>query len=150
MNAETLIALFAILLTISLGAERLLETFKPLFDKINAAWQGSIKLACAIVIGFGLAALFRFDVLARLTIVGVPPVLSYILAGLIASTGSTTINRILEWLKTLRSDTTVTATRTTKTSEGSTVMVAEVKSESSRTPVTDTVQAAADAVEPTP
>lgn len=146
MTTETLLAIFAVLLTISLGAERFMEVFKPLLDKVAEKWRSSIKIIVAILVGFGLAALFRFDILAKLMITGNLPVISYALTGLIASTGSTTINRILEWLKTLRNDTMATVTKTITKGTTATTVTAEVKSESGRTPVGDTVQAAVDAV----
>jgi hypothetical protein len=145
MTTETFITIFAVLLTISLGAERLIEAFKPLFDKIVDSWRGSVKLIAAILIGFGLAALFRFDMLERLTITNTLPVVGYAVAGLIASTGSTTINRLLEWLKTLRSDTTVTVSKYSDESSVDTSVT--VKSEGSRTPVETTIKTATDAID---
>jgi hypothetical protein len=110
MTVESLISVFAILLTISLAAERLIEIGKPLFDMIKVeAWKASIKLLSAIIVGTACAALFRFDMLVKLG-VEAPYLVGYLSAGLIASTGSTTINRFLEWLKTLRNDTTTTVT----------------------------------------
>ena len=106
MTIETLVAVFAILLTISLAAERLIEAGKPLFEKITSpSWQSSAKLISAIVVGSGCAALFRFDLLGKLGIGGVSVLVGYLAAGLISSTGSTTINRCLEWLKTLKNNT---------------------------------------------
>ena len=106
MTLETLIAVFAILLTISLAAERLIEAGKPLFEKITSpSWRSSAKLISAIVVGSGCAALFRFDLLGKLGVSGVSVLVGYLAAGLISSTGSTTINRCLEWLKTLKNNT---------------------------------------------
>ena len=110
MTIENLIGVLTVLLTISFAAERLIEVGKPLFEMIkDATWKASAKLLSAIVIGTGVAALFRFEMLAKMDIEA-PYLLGYLAAGLIASTGSTTINRLLEWLKTLRNDTTVTMT----------------------------------------
>lgn len=124
MTAETLIAVFAILLTISLAAERLIEAGKPLFDKITSpSWQSSAKLISAIVVGSGCAALFRFDLLGKLGIGGVSVLVGYLAAGLISSTGSTTINRFLEWLKTLKNNTiTQTVTESTPSATKTTVV----------------------------
>jgi hypothetical protein len=108
MSVEALIGVFSVLLTIAFGVERLIEILKPLFEMIKSAkWQSSAKLLSAVIIGTGCAALFRFDMLVKLG-VEAPYLLGYLSAGLIASTGSTTINRFLEWLKTLRNDTTTT------------------------------------------
>ena len=110
MSVESLIGIFTVLLTISFAAERLIEVGKPVYELIKAeAWKASAKLLSAIIIGTGVAALFRFEMLAKMDIEA-PYLLGYLAAGLIASTGSTTINRLLEWLKTLRNDTTVTVT----------------------------------------
>lgn len=126
LDVSVLIAIFTVLLTISLAVERLIEMFKPLIAKIPEAWQASVKIAGAILVGFGLAALFKFDFLKELTVFGVSPIVSWVLAGLVASTGSTTINRILEWLKTLKSNRTTTVTKTTsEVSGGNTLVVAE-------------------------
>ncbi len=122
ITVDVLIAIFTILATISLGAERLIEIFKPLIDKIAAAWQASVKIGAAILIGFGLSALFRFDLLKEMSVSGSLPIVGYLLSGLIASTGSTVINRFREWLKTLKSNTTTSVTTTT--SKGS-IVVAE-------------------------
>jgi hypothetical protein len=117
MTVESLIGVFAVLLTISLAAERLIEIGKPLFDLIKAdTWKASVKLLSAIVIGTACAALFRFDMLVKLN-VEAPFLVGYLAAGLIASTGSTTINRFLEWLKTLRNDTKTTITESKYTDE---------------------------------
>lgn len=102
---ENLIAVLAVLLTISYAVERLIEVFKPLFEKITShTWQSSIKLLTAIIIGTACAFLLEFDMFWKLGVASVAPIVGYIAAGLIASTGSTTINRLLEWLKTLRKD----------------------------------------------
>jgi hypothetical protein len=114
ITVEILISIFAILSTISLAAERLIEMAKPLFNKIKyPEWQASAKLFSAIIIGFCCSALFRFDLLAQLGISGVSVLVGYLAAGLISSSGSTVINRFLEWLKTLKSNTTVSTTTTT-------------------------------------
>ena len=113
ITVEVLVAVFAVLLTISLAVERLIEMFRPLIEKIAEAWRASVKIGSAILVGFGLAALFRFDFLNELSVDGISPIVGYVLAGLVASTGSTTINRILEWLKTLKSNTTTSVTKTT-------------------------------------
>lgn len=118
MTTETLVAVFTILLTISLAAERLIEIFKPLIEKISVAWQPSVKISMAILTGFGLAALFRFDLLKDLGL-GVAPVIGYALAGLVASTGSSVIHPILEWLKTLKNN---TVTMTTDSPKETTVV----------------------------
>ena len=118
ITVEILIAIFTVLATISLAAERLIEMLKPLIEKIpTGAWQASAKIALAILSGFGLSALFRFDLLAQMGVHNDSVLIGYALSGLIASTGSTVINRILEWLKTLKSNTTTSVT--TKTSQGS-------------------------------
>jgi hypothetical protein len=110
MTTQILIAVFTILLTLSLAVERLIEVARPLIEKIAVVWQPSVKIGLAVVIGFGLAALFRFDLLKELLVFGVAPVLGYLLAGLVASTGSSVIHPILEWLKSLKNDTTTTVT----------------------------------------
>lgn len=128
ITVEVLIAVFAVLLTISLAVERLIEMFRPLIEKIAITWQASVKIAGAILAGFGLAALFRFDFLKELGVVGISPIVGYILAGLVASTGSTTINRILDWLKTLKTNRVTTVTKTTSSKDyesDSTLVVAE-------------------------
>ena len=102
ISIEVLISIFAVLSTISLSVERLLEAFAPVFAKITVSWQSSVKLIVAIVLGFGLAALFQFDLLAKIAVVGISPFVGYGLSGLISSTGSTAINRFLGWLKTLK------------------------------------------------
>lgn len=122
MDINSLIGVFAVLLTISLAAERLIEILKPLYEKIkDGVWKASVKLLSAVVIGTVCAALFRFDMLAKLS-VEAPFLVGYLAAGLIASTGSTTINRFLEWLKSLRpSDTKTTITESTYKSDEGTV-----------------------------
>lgn len=103
MNLEQIIAVFVVLSIISGGAERLIEIAKPLFNKIKSEeWRSSLKLLSAITIGSLLAALSHFDMLNRITIIGVPVIVSYIGAGLISSIGSTALNRFLDWLKSLR------------------------------------------------
>jgi hypothetical protein len=101
MTIDILIGVFAILLIFASATERLVEIVKPLFLKItNLDWQVSIKVAFAVLVGFGLAALFQYDVLAKVGIVALP-VLGYLAAGLIASVGSSVLHPILDWLKTL-------------------------------------------------
>ena len=117
MTTQTLIAVFTVLWTLALAAERFIEIFKPLIEKISIVWQPSVKIVLAIAIGSALAALFRFDLLKELAVFGVIPVIGYVLAGLVASAGSSVIHPVLEWLKTLKNDTTTTVTK--KTSEGS-------------------------------
>ena len=133
---ENLIAVFAVLLTISFAAERLIEVFKPLFEKITSpTWQSSIKLLSAILIGTACAFLLQFNLFWKLG-VSVADIVGYLFAGLIASTGSTTINRLLEWLKTLRNDTTTTVTKTVELPKGnSVVVVAETSSQSAKDPI---------------
>ena len=134
---ENLIAVFAVLLTISFAAERLIEVFKPLFEKITSpTWQGSTKLLSAILIGTACAFLLQFNLFWKLGVASVANIVGYIAAGLIASTGSTTINRLLEWLKTLRNDTTTTVTKTVELPKGnSVVVVAETSSQSAKDPI---------------
>lgn len=127
MTSETLVAVFTIILTISLASERFIEIFKPLVDKVSVAWQPSVKITTAILVGFGLAALFRFDLLKDLGL-GVSPVIGYALAGLVSSTGSSVIHPILDWLKTLKNNT-VTETLT-ETPKGS--VVETVKSDTTQ------------------
>ena len=117
MTTQTLIAVFTVLWTLALAAERFIEIFKPLIEKISIVWQPSVKIVLAIAIGSALAALFRFDLLKELAVFGVIPVIGYVLVGLVASAGSSVIHPVLEWLKTLKNDTTTTVTK--KTSEGS-------------------------------
>ena len=101
MDSQVLVTVFTVLLTISLSAERLIELGKPLYEKIAIdVWRKSAKLLSAVVIGFFLAILFKFDMLSVLG-VGVNPYVGYLAAGLVTSTGSTTINRLLDWLKSL-------------------------------------------------
>lgn len=119
ITVDVLIAIFAILLTISLAAERFVEITKPLILKVSLGWQASLKITIAVLVGFGLSALFRFDMLKELSISGSLPVVGWALGGLIASTGSTVINRILDWLKTLKSNT--TSSVTTSVSEGNVI-----------------------------
>lgn len=127
MTLETLIAVFAVLYVISGAAERLIEVFKFLFNKItNSDVQSSIKLLSAILIGVGLSALFHFDLLAQVGIIGVSALVGYLAAGLLSSVGSTTISWFLAWLKTLKNDTTVTKTTEGKTEQ--TVVVTETVS----------------------
>ena len=138
---ENLIAVFAVLLTISFAAERLIEVFKPLFEKITSpTWQSSIKLLSAILIGTACAFLLQFNLFWKLG-VSVADIVGYLFAGLIASTGSTTINRLLEWLKTLRNDTTttVTSTVTPDKNENSVVIVSETSSQRAKAPA-DTIE----------
>ena len=134
---ENLIAVFAVLLTISFAAERLIEVFKPLFEKITSpTWQSSTKLLSAILIGTACAFLLQFNLFLKLGVASVANIVGYIAAGLIASTGSTTINRLLEWLKTLRNDTTTTVTKTVELPKGnSVVVVAETSSQSAKDPI---------------
>ena len=134
---ENLIAVFAVLLTISFAAERLIEVFKPLFEKITSpTWQSSIKLLSAILIGTACAFLLQFNLFLKLGVASVADIVGYLFAGLIASTGSTTINRLLEWLKTLRNDTTTTVTKTVELPKGnSVVVVAETSSQSAKDPI---------------
>ena len=102
MTIESLTAVFAVLLTISLATERLIELGKPLYDKITSqVWRSSAKLLSAVVIGLFLAFMFKFDLLNWLSIPNLSPIIGYAAAGLLASTGSTTINRLLDWLKSL-------------------------------------------------
>lgn len=102
MTIESIVAVFTVLLTMSLAAERLIELFKPLYDKISSDnWRRSAKLLSAVLIGLVCAFLFRFDMLLWLGISGLNPLVGYAAAGLVASTGSTTINRLLDWLKSL-------------------------------------------------
>jgi len=133
---ENLIAVAAVLLTISYGVERFIEVFKPLFEKITSpTWQGSTKLLSAILIGIACAFLLQFNLFLKLG-VSVADIVGYLFAGLIASTGSTTINRLLEWLKTLRNDTTTTVTKTVELPKGnSVVVVAETSSQSAKDPI---------------
>ena len=133
---ENLIAVAAVLLTISYGVERFIEVFKPLFEMItHPKWQSSIKLLSAILIGIACAFLLQFNLFLKLG-VSVADIVGYLFAGLIASTGSTTINRLLEWLKTLRNDTTTTVTKTVELPKGnSVVVVAETSSQSAKDPI---------------
>jgi len=138
---ENLIAVAAVLLTISYGVERFIEVFKPLFEKITSpTWQGSTKLLSAILIGIACAFLLQFNLFLKLG-VSVADIVGYLFAGLIASTGSTTINRLLEWLKTLRNDTTTTVTSTVAQdkNENSIVIVSEKSSQSAKAPA-DTIE----------
>jgi hypothetical protein len=117
MDIESLVAVFAVLLTIALAAERLIEIFKPIIEKIqDPNWLTSAKVGAAVLVGFGLAALFRFDMLARLSVTGTLPVVGYAAAGLVASVGSSTLHALLEWLKTLQQPANKTTfTQTTRT-----------------------------------
>ena len=114
MTIETLIAIFAILYVIAGAAERLIEIIKPGLEKWvkDPAWLVSVKITLAVLVSFGLAALFRFDMLARLTIVGTSPVIGYAGAGLVSSVGSSALHAFLEWLKTLQAPTVTTTTTT--------------------------------------
>lgn len=142
MNLEQIIAVFVVLSIFSGGAERLIEVAKPLFNKIKSEeWRSSLKLLSAIIIGSLLAALARFDMLDRITVIGVPIIISYIGAGLISSIGSTTLNRFLDWLKSLRNDTTTTVTKTFfEKDDSSTDVVVKTISSSEKTPVDETVK----------
>lgn len=143
---ENLIAVFAVLLTISFAAERFIEVGKPLFEKITSpTWQSSSKLLTAILIGTACAFLLEFNLFWKLGVASVANIVGYIAAGLIASTGSTTINRLLEWLKTLRNDTTTTVTQTTVAPKVTTVIVAETSTQSAKVPVSDAIQNTIDA-----
>ena len=102
MDVQSLVAVFTVLLTISLSAERLIELGKPLYEKITSdTWRKSAKLLSAVFIGFFLSILFKFDMLNVLGVLGVSPYIGYLAVGLVTSSGSTTINRLLEWLKSL-------------------------------------------------
>ena len=102
LSIDVLVAIFTVILTMAIAAERLIEIFKPLLDKLSTVWQPSVKIVAAILVGFGLSALFNFDLLSKLGVMGVSPIAGFALAGLIASAGSSVLHPILEWLKTLK------------------------------------------------
>ena len=129
MTTQALIAVFTILLTIALAAERLIEVGKPLIEKITPTWQPPVKITLAATVGTLLAGLFHFDLLKELTVTGIAPIVGYIAAGLVASSGSSVLHPILEWLKTLNNDTTTKVTKTTE--EKGTTTIAETTSETS-------------------
>ena len=105
MTPESLISLLTVMFIVAASAERLIEVFKPLFERIkNGTLRPSVKLLSAIVIGMLVSALFRYDLFVWLGVAGVNEWVGYLASGLLSSTGSTTINRVLDWLKTLRSE----------------------------------------------
>jgi hypothetical protein len=81
------------------SVERGVELFRPLILKIkDVQIQGVVKIAAAALLGFGLSALLRIDVLAILGI-SFNPVVGYLAAGVLASAGASPWHAILEWLK---------------------------------------------------
>ena len=118
IEPNQLIVIFTVLLSIALAAERLIEVAKPLILKItNPDWQSSVKIVAAIVIGFGLAAMFQFNLLAALTVTSINPVFGYLMAGIVSSVGSSVLHAILEWLKTLQTPTSTTTIKQTSTAQ---------------------------------
>lgn len=152
MTIETLIAVAAILYVISVAAERFIEFAKPWFNKItNLEWQASIKLLVAVIVGTACAALFKFDMLTMMGIVGVPYLVSYAGAGLMSSVGSTTISWFLKWLRTLQNDTTTTATKTISDDNQTppeTVIIVTTETSSTKVPVEDAVKKTINAIPP--
>ena len=118
IEPNQLIVIFTVLLSIALAAERLIEVAKPLILKItNLDWQSSVKIVAAIVIGFGRAAMFQFNLLAALTVTSINPVFGYLMAGIVSSVGSSVLHAILEWLKTLQTPTSTTTIKQTSTAQ---------------------------------
>lgn len=103
MTAEKLVAIITVLLFIAGATERLIELVKPLIEKWikDAAWLISVKITAAVLVAFGLAALFQYDLLTEVGL-AVAPVLGYLATGLVSSVGSSVLHPLLEWLKTLK------------------------------------------------
>lgn len=101
MTPETLTFALGILLVLSGAVERAVEMLKPLITKVADEWQTTVKIGAAVLLGFGLAALWRFDFLAA---VGVPtlPVLGYLASGFMVSLGASVIHPILGILQMLK------------------------------------------------
>jgi hypothetical protein len=127
ITIEVLTKIFSVLLVIALASERLIEVAKPLIEKVSIKWQPSIKISVAILVGFGLAALFHFDILAELFVLGIAPIVGYLLAGLVSSAGSSVIHPILEWLKTLGGVKSQVVTETTKNEANSSIKTTEIE-----------------------
>ncbi len=95
----------AIALTLAAASERLIELVKPLFLKIkDENWQKSAKVAGAALVGFGLSALFGFNVLDKFGVTAAP-VLGFLASGLLIGSGSSVIHPLLEWLKSIKQPT---------------------------------------------
>jgi len=101
MTPETLALALGTLLVLAGAVERAVAFFKPLTDKVVVEWQPSVKIGAAVLLGFGLAALWRCDFLAA---VGVPtlPVLGYLASGFLVSLGAATLHSILGVLQMLK------------------------------------------------
>jgi hypothetical protein len=102
MTLETVIALVTVIGTLAVAVERGIELFRPLWVKItDELWQNVAKLAAAILLGFGVAALLGINPFAILGL-PYPPVAGYAFAGFLASGGASSWHAILEWLKTIK------------------------------------------------
>lgn len=95
------LALVAVI-TLAAMVERGVELVRPLILKIaDIQAQNVVKIAAAVVIGFGTAALLQINVLGILGL-AVPPVAGYAAAGVLASAGASPWHALLEWLKTIK------------------------------------------------
>jgi predicted Co/Zn/Cd cation transporter (cation efflux family) len=92
----------AAIVMLAVAVERGVELFRPLLMKIKTVeWQNDAKLGAAILLGFGLSALLRLDILAMLGFT-FPPLAGYAAAAFLASAGASPWHAILEWLKTIK------------------------------------------------
>ncbi len=99
---DKIVAVVATLATLSVIVERGLELVKPLFLKIkDENWQKSAKIAAATLVGFGLAAVLKYDALAQFGL-SVPAWVGFLATGAAISGGSSVWHPILEWLKTIK------------------------------------------------
>jgi hypothetical protein len=98
MTIENLTLVLTAVALLAASVERGIELFRPVIEKLSTSWQHVVKIGGAILIGFGLAALLRVDVLAMLG-VSFYPVAGYLLAGVLASAGASPWHAVLEWLK---------------------------------------------------
>ncbi len=102
MTIQILIVVLTAIALLAASVERGIELFKPLLNQIKSPdWQNVAKLGAAILLGFGLAALIRLDILAMLGFT-FAPVAGYLAAGILASAGASPWHAFLEWLKTIK------------------------------------------------
>lgn len=103
VTSATLVAAITVLIVLAGMVERGVEILKVPVEKIlkDEAWRRASKITLAILLGFGLSALLRLDVISALGIQGVPFVAGYAVTGVMASFGASFWHPILEWLKTI-------------------------------------------------
>lgn len=104
MTLDTVIALLTVVSMLATVVERGVELFRPLWVKVEAKskdWANVAKLATAMLLGTGIAALLRIDIFAGIG-VPQPPLYGYALAGILSSGGASMWHAILEWLKTIK------------------------------------------------